>query len=66
MDYCPVANQISKHCDEDEAYCFCGSSMTVGDTAKTEFILFCDSDECDNQTDTEKELEGGKLLRSIF
>ena len=56
MSYCHVSNQIAIHCDEEEAYCSCGSTMTFGDTAKTASILFCDDIDCGKQVDTEEEL----------
>lgn len=53
MSYCHVANQISKHCNEEEAYCSeCGSTMTLGDTARAATMLFCDS--CDNEIDLDE------------
>ena len=45
MSDCYVADQIAKHCDEEEIYCpECGDTMTYdidGD-------LVCDNEECGN------------------
>lgn len=53
---CHVSNQISTRCNEEEVYYSCGSTMTFGDTAKTESILFCGSNTCDNEINTEEVL----------
>ena len=35
-----IENQIADHCDEDEAYCPCGSTMTFDDLRHE--VLVCD------------------------